>query len=229
MLKGILIMATIIREERAGLSTLVRQPDEGPAKRIIIFLHGWGADGADLMDLSSAMAMEFNDAIFLAPDGPEPCSANPMGRQWFPLDGDQTSIDAGPDMAFPYIKALIEGVCEETGLELDAVSLIGFSQGGMMTLHTSTRLQDPIHAAISFSGALLAPDKLENAITSKPPVLLVHGKDDQIVPFQAMTIAEAVLGQVGIAVKSVARDGLAHGIDGEGFAEAVKFISAPSA
>ena len=220
-------MATIIREDRAGLSTLIRHPEEGPAKQIIIFLHGWGADGADLMDLSTAMAMEFSDAVFLAPDGPEPCSANPMGRQWFPLDGDQASIDAGPDIAFPMIKNLIASICEETSLGLDAVTLIGFSQGGMMTLHTSTRLENPIHAAISFSGALLAPDKLGDAITARPPVLLIHGEDDQVVPFQAMTIAEAVLGQSGISVKSVARKGLGHGIDGEGFAEAVKFIASP--
>ena len=221
-------MATIIREERAGLSTLIRQPEEGPAKRIIIFLHGWGADGADLMDLSPAMAMEFSDAVFLSPDGPEPCSANPMGRQWFPLDGDQASIDAGPDKAFPFIKGLIENICEETGLGLDAVSLIGFSQGGMMTLHTATRLSAPIHAAISFSGALLAPDKLAASITAKPSVLLIHGQDDQVVPFQAMAMAEDVLVQADVTVKSVGREGLGHGIDGEGFAEAVKFISFPS-
>jgi len=195
----------------------------------VILLHGWGADGADLMDLSPAMALEFGDAIFLAPDGPEPCSANPMGRQWFPLDGDQAAIDAGPTLAFPSIKALIDDICAETALGLDAVTLIGFSQGGMMTLHTAARLPSAIHAAISFSGALLAPDKLADAITAKPPVLLIHGQDDQVVPFQAMAIAEAVLSQAGIKVKAVGRAGLGHGIDGEGFAEALKFISAPSA
>lgn len=220
-------MATIIREEHAGLSVLVRQPEDGPAKRIIIFLHGWGADGADLMDLSPAMAMEFSDAIFVAPDGPEPCSANPMGRQWFPLDGDQASIDAGPDQAFPLVKGLVEAICAKSGLGLDAVTLIGFSQGGMMTLHTAARLPSPIHAAISFSGALLAPEKLADAVTAKPPVLLIHGKDDQVVPFQAMAIAEAVLSQAGLPVNAIGRDGLGHGIDGEGFAEAVKFITNP--
>jgi phospholipase/carboxylesterase len=221
-------MATIIREDRAGLSTLIRHPDEGAAKRIIILLHGWGASGTDLMDLSPAMASEFPDAVFLAPDGPDPCSANPMGRQWFPLDGDQASIDAGPDQAFPYVKGLIEAICDETGLGLDAVTLVGFSQGGMMTLHTATRLSSPVHAAISFSGALLAPDKLADAVSAKPPILLVHGQDDQVVPFQAMTIAEAVLTQAGLTVKAVGREGLDHGIDGEGFAEAVKFIADPS-
>ena len=221
-------MATIIREEHAGLSVLVRYPEDGPAKKIIVFLHGWGADGADLMDLSPAMAMEFSDAVFLAPDGPEPCSANPMGKQWFPLDGDQASIDAGPDKAFPYVKGMIDAICEETGLGLNAVTLIGFSQGGMMTLHTATRLSSPVHAAISFSGALLAPEKLADTASAKPPVLLVHGKDDQVVPFQAMAIAEAILAQAGLSVKAIGRDGLGHGIDGEGFAEAVKFITNPT-
>ena len=221
-------MATIIREDRAGLSVLIRQPeDDTPPQRIIFLLHGWGADGADLMDLSPAMAMEFKDALFLAPDGPEPCSANPMGRQWFALDGDQASIDKGPTTVFPLIESLISALCDETKLGLDAVTLIGFSQGGMVALHTAMRLPKPIHGVVSFSGALLAPDKLGDEIISKPPALLVHGKDDQVVPFQAMTIAEAVLKQSGIAVTALARDGLGHGIDGEGFTAAVKFIQSP--
>jgi phospholipase/carboxylesterase len=222
-------MATIIREERAGLSTLIQQPGEGAAKRIIILLHGWGSDGADLMGMAPALASEFADAVILAPDGPEPCSANPVGRQWFPLDANQAAIDAGPDRAFPHVKGLIESICDEKELGLDAVTLFGFSQGGMITLHAATRLPAPVHAAICFSGALLAPDKFDDtSVSAKPPVLLVHGKDDPVVPFQAMAIAEAVLKQAGLAVKAVGREGLGHGIDGEGFAEVVKFIADPS-
>ena len=221
-------MATIIRESKADLSTLIRHPEDGQAPdRLIIFLHGWGADGADLMELAQAIAMEFPAAIFASPDGPEPCSANPMGRQWFPLDGDQKSIDAGPDLALPAVKNLINLLLAETGLGLKDLYLIGFSQGGMMSLHAAMRLEEAIGGVVSFSGALLSPEQLADQITARPPVLLVHGKDDQVVPFQAMTIAEAVLGQQNVPVTALPREGLGHGIDPDGFRKAVEFLSAP--
>lgn len=96
-----------------------------------------------------------------------------------------------------------------------------------MSLHVSTRLDAEIGGVVSFSGALLAPDQLDAKITARPPVLLVHGRDDEVVPFQAMTIAEAVLSQNDVPVKSLARDGLGHGIDPEGFKEAAAFLSNP--
>lgn len=101
---------------------------------------------------------------------------------------------------------------------------MGFSQGGMMALHVSTRLDEAVAGVVSFSGALLAPEKLTAEITATPKTLLVHGRDDEIVPFQAMAIAEAVLAQNGVAVTAVARDGLGHGIDPDGFRQAVEFI-----
>ena len=124
-------MATIIRQTLAGLSTLTRQPDEGDTPEMaVIFIHGWGADGADLMDLSQVMAASFPKAIFYAPDGPEPCSANPMGRQWFPLDGDQKSIDNGPDLAMPGLKNLIAEIVAGTGLALEKIFLLAFPKVG---------------------------------------------------------------------------------------------------
>lgn len=222
-------MATIIRQTLAGLSTLTRQPeDNGDGKMTpdmaVIFIHGWGADGADLMDLSQVMAASFPKAIFYAPDGPEPCSANPMGRQWFSLDGDQQSIDNGPDQAMPALKNLITEVMASTDLSLQQIYLFGFSQGGMMALHTGMRLDGNLGGVMSFSGALLAPDRLADQITSRPPVLLVHGRDDQVVPFQALAIAEAVLGANQVTAESLARDGVGHGIDPEGFNRAIGFI-----
>ena len=218
-------MATIIRQTIAGLSTLTRQPETSDAPdKAIIFIHGWGADGSDLMDLSQVMAAEHPSAIFYAPDGPEPCSANPMGRQWFSLDGDQAAIDNGPDQAMPALKSLIEAVMTATGLGLNQIWLFGFSQGGMMALHTGMRLDGPLGGVMSFSGALLAPDRLAHQLTSRPPVLLVHGRDDQVVPFQAMAIAEAVLTTNDITVTALPRDGVGHGIDPEGFQQAMAFI-----
>jgi len=219
-------MTTIVRETKGGLSTLVRQPqEEGDPRGIIILLHGWGADGADLMDLAPVMALRLPHFIFAAPDGPEPCSANPMGRQWFELNQDQAGLDDGPDQAQGHVTALIDELCQSHGLGLENVALIGFSQGGMMALHTGMRLQTSPAGIVSFSGALLAPDRLEKEKTSSPPVLLVHGRDDQVVPYQALTIAEAVLKQADVKVSSVTREGLGHGIDGEGLEAAINFLT----
>jgi phospholipase/carboxylesterase len=224
-------MPTIIRQTIAGLSTLTRQLDAHQLEdsntkpdKAIVFLHGWGADGADLMDLSQVIAMAHPTALFYAPDGPEPCSANPMGRQWFALDGDQSSIDRGPDQAMPALKETLDHITTSTGLSLDRIWLLGFSQGGMMALHIATRLEASLGGVMSFSGALLAPDQLAASITSRPPVLLVHGEDDQVVPFQALAIAEAVLSQNDVPVTTLPRKGLDHGIDQEGFQRAVEFI-----
>ena len=112
-----------------------------------------------------------------------------------------------------------------TGLPLKQIFLFGFSQGGMMALHTGMRLEGNLGGVMSFSGALLAPDRLADQITSRPPVLLVHGRDDQVVPFQALAIAEAVLGSNEVTVESMARDGVGHGIDPEGFGRAIDFIT----
>jgi phospholipase/carboxylesterase len=223
-------MPTIIRQTIAGLSTLTRQLDDSSAKpdKAIIFLHGWGADGADLMDLSNVIAMAHPTALFYAPDGPEPCSANPMGRQWFALDGDQASIDRGPDQAMPALKEMLDHITSSTGLGLNRIWLLGFSQGGMMALHIGTRLAESLGGVMSFSGALLAPDQLAKSITSRPPVLLVHGQDDQVVPFQALAIAEAVLAQNDVTVTSLPRPGLDHGIDQDGFQRGIAFIEETS-
>lgn len=214
-------MATITRQQIAGLSTLVREPEEGAPDCAIILLHGWGADGSDLMDLAPMFADKLPQALFLAPDGPAPCSANPMGRQWFDLGGAE--LDDGPDEARPALEEMIGGLATLRGLALDRVVLAGFSQGGMMALHLGLRHSPALGGVISFSGALLAPERVDAEITARPPVLLIHGRDDQVVPFQALTIAEAVLKTNDLDVTSVPRDGLGHGIDGEGMKAAVDF------
>lgn len=222
-------MATIIRESKAGLSTLIRQPESAPAPdRLIFLLHGWGSDGTDLMGLAPTLAETFPEAMYLAPDAPEPCSANPMGRQWFALDVDQASIDKGPDSALPMLVDLITVMMEETKLGFEQVYLVGFSQGGMMALHAGMRLPEAIGGVVSFSGALLAPDRLSDELTARPRVLLIHGEDDEVVPFQAMAIAKSVLKDNGIEAEAIARAGLGHGIDLEGIKQATDFINKSS-
>lgn len=215
-------MATIIRDQKAGLSTLVRTPDEGKAEQLIMLLHGWGADAADLMELAPALTSRFPQAVFAAPDGPAPCSANPMGRQWFDLGGG--SIDAGPYEAQPMLAEAMAELLADHHLEYSQAVLIGFSQGGMMALHVSLRLPQPIAAVVSFSGALLAPEKLEAEKTATPPVMLIHGEADEVVPVQALTIADAVLKANAVDVETVPLPGLGHGIDANGLEQACRFM-----
>ena len=215
-------MTTIIREQKAGLSVLVRQPEGDAADALVVLLHGWGANAEDLMNMSPVIAGRLPGAVIAAPDGPAPCSANPMGRQWFDLGGE--AIDDGPDEAMPALMELIEAMTEETKLKLDRVALVGFSQGAMMALHIGPRLAKDCAGIVGFAGALLAPERLQAERKASPKVLLVHGKDDEVVPFQAMVLAEGMLKSNGIDVKTVAREGLGHAIDGEGLEEALAFL-----
>jgi phospholipase/carboxylesterase len=220
---GRINMATITRQQIAGLSTLVLDASESPPETAVVLIHGWGADGANLMDISPMLAQGQPKTIFLAPDGPDPCSGNPMGRQWFDLSGE--AIDEGPEYSRPALEGLVAWLKTEHKIGPKKVVLIGFSQGGMMALHLGMRIKPQLAGVISFSGALLAPEKLEAEAVSKPPVLLVHGKDDQVVPFQALTIAEAMLKTNAVDVSCLAREGLDHGIDGDGLEAAVAFLA----
>jgi phospholipase/carboxylesterase len=220
-------MSTIIRQSIADFSVLIRQPDQDiKPDRLIVLLHGWGADGSDLIDLSPHLAARFPGAIICAPDGPEPCSANPMGKQWFDLGVDATLIDEGPSRAFPGLQKLLDALMEQFGMAAGRVALAGFSQGGMMALYGGVRTAEPFGAIISIAGALLAPAQMAQAMTVKPPVLLIHGKDDQVVPFQAMDMAKAILDANKVSVETHACDGVGHGISGDGLARMIDFIAA---
>lgn len=218
-------MSTIVRQPVAGLSTLVRSCDEAAADTAIVLLHGWGADGADLMDLSPQLAVHFPKAVIVAPDGPQPCSANPMGRQWFDLGGDATKLDEGPALAFPVLSQFLVAISDTHDIKPEKLVLLGFSQGGMMAMHVGLRLAHAPAAVVSIAGALLAPGQLAQSITSKPPVMLIHGEDDQVVPHQAMGLAKTVLEQNSVHVETMSCPDVGHGITAEGFAAAMGFIA----
>jgi len=220
-------MSTIIRQSIADFSVLIHQPDEAVTPdRLIVLLHGWGADGGDLIDMSPHLASRFPGAIICAPDGPEPCSANPMGRQWFDLGVDATLIDEGPSRAFPGLQKLLDALMKQFQIAPGRVALAGFSQGGMMALYGGVRTAEPFGAIISIAGALLAPGQIAQAMTVRPPVLLIHGKEDQVVPFQAMDMAKSILEANKVSVETLACEDVGHGISGEGLARMMDFISA---
>lgn len=203
-------------------------PDLGSAKQAVVFLHGYGADGADLLGLAAPMAPHLPDTAFLAPNAPEPCTGNPMGYQWFPipwLDGSsEAEAAAGLNAAAEDLNAYLDQVLETEGLEAEDLAVIGFSQGTMMSLHVAPRREAPIAAIVGFSGRLIAPERLAQEAVSKMPVLLLHGDQDDVVPYDSMKAAGDALAGAGFQVFGFTMYGTAHGIAPEGLGQSVSFL-----
>jgi phospholipase/carboxylesterase len=206
-------------------------PRHGPAcgrapRALVVLLHGLGADGGDLIGLAPHWARHLPQAAFVAPDAPFPCDMAPYGRQWFSLQEDSpermlASIRAAAGM----LDAFLDAELTRTGLAEGAVALVGFSQGTMMALHVGPRRAGALAGILGYSGALLAPRALAEEARTRPPVLLVHGDADPVVPAAAMSQAAAGLAAAGIAAETVLRPGLAHAIDPEGLALGAAFLA----
>lgn len=190
----------------------------GDPKQLIVLLHGYGADGNDLISLASDWRKALPDAAFFSPHAPEPCAANPFGgRQWFELTMRNTEERwHGVQKAAPDLNAFLDELLEKYGLSDDALALVGFSQGTMMALHVGLRRKKTMAGIVGFSGLLVEPTRLKADITARPPILLIHGEQDDILPVQALHQARAALGAAGLSVEWHVRPGLPHGIDPEG-------------
>lgn len=195
---------------------------------LVVFLHGYGADGADLLGLADPLGTHLPNTQFLAPDAPEPCSGNPYGRQWFPipwLDGSsEAAARAGLLAAADDLNAFLDARLAETGLPPAALALVGFSQGAMMALQVAPRRADPVAGVVAISGRLIAPDVLADEALVKPPVLLIHGDQDPVVPFQDMDLAGTALVGAGFKTYGHVMKGTGHGIAPDGLGAALGFL-----
>lgn len=191
----------------------------GTARQLVVLLHGVGADGADLIALAPEWAEALPEAAFVAPDAPFPCDMTPFGRQWFSLsDRDPARLAVGVRAVAPAVAAFLREELDRQGLPPSALALMGFSQGAMTALEVGLRGPVPPAAILAYSGALLAPETLAAEIRARPPVLLVHGEADEVVPAWASRFAESALRAAGVPVETLFRPGLGHGIDAAGLA-----------
>lgn len=207
-----------------------RGPALGEARAAVVFVHGYGADGADLLGLAEPMAPHLPGVAFHAPDAPEPCKMGGFGRQWFPipwLDGS-SEVDAGAGLARAAadLDAFLDGVLASEGLAAGRLALLGFSQGSMMALHVAPRRAEPLAGVAAFSGRLLQPDRLATEALTRPPVLLIHGDRDEVVPFADMGRAGTALDGAGFVVQGHVMRGTGHGIAPDGLGAAVGFLRA---
>lgn len=200
----------------------------GETKSLVIFVHGFGADGSDLISLSSFLAEHLPNTSFVAPNAPHRCSVNPAGYEWFPIPW----IDGTPEERAKttlYDTAALFGdwldrIMQEEGLTSAETALFGFSQGTMLSLHHGVRRREPLAGIVGFSGRLLEPETLSQAAVSKPPVLLVHGDMDMVVPPSDMPAAQLALLSAGFEVDTHVSHGMGHGIAPDGLGKAVQFL-----
>ena len=207
------------------------EPRGGAAKRLIVFLHGYGADGNDLIEIGRAWQGLLPDAAFVSPHAPEPCGQAPMGRQWFALTmRDPDERWRGVTKAAPVLERFLDAELARRQLPPSTLALVGFSQGTMMALHVGLRRAVAPAAIVGYSGLFVLPNDAEPAavageIASKPPVLLVHGDRDDLIPPQALFHATQALAALEVPVEWHISPGVGHGIDQEGLRHGGEFLA----
>jgi phospholipase/carboxylesterase len=206
-------------------------PRSGAARQLVVFLHGYGADGNDLIEIGRAWQQLLPHAAFVSPHAPEPCGQAPVGKQWFALTfRDPDERWTGVNKAAPILERFLDTELARHKLAPAALALVGFSQGTMMALHVGLRRAVAPAAIVGYSGVLVLPPGANLAafaaeIKSRPPVLLIHGDRDDLIPPQALFQATQGLAELGVSVEWHLSAGLGHGIDPEGLRHGGEFLA----
>jgi phospholipase/carboxylesterase len=207
------------------------EPRAGSARQLVVFLHGYGADGNDLIEIGRAWQQLLPEAAFVSPHAPRPCGQAPMGREWFPLTfRDPNERWNGVNAAAPVLTPFLDAELARRGLPASALALVGFSQGTMMALHVGLRRAVAPAAIVGYSGLLVQPvsgglEAMQNEIVARPPVLLVHGDQDDLIPPQALFLAAQGLAALGVPTEWHLSSGIGHGIDAEGLRHGGEFLA----
>lgn len=194
---------------------------KGPATHLVVLCHGYGADGNDLIGLAPHWQRLIPTATFVAPNAPEPCAAGP-GYQWFPIARlDPRETQKGVEAAAAVLDAFLDAELGRANLGEDRLALVGFSQGTMMSLHVGLKRKPA--AIVGYSGLLAAPPARD--LASAPPVLLIHGDSDPMIPPEFLFTSAATLARVGVPVQWHVSPNTPHAIDGSGLALGGQFLS----
>ena len=198
----------------------------GSPKHIVLLLHGYGSSGADLITLAPRWQRDLPDALFLAPNAPQRLSNLSFGYQWWPLSAfTPQALASGAASAAPAIEAFIERKLHQYGLTETNLAIIGFSQGTMMALHVGLRRPRQVAAIVGYSGMLTGRNELSHLPITRPPVLLVHGSADPVVPVAALHAAKTELEHLGINVTAHISQGIGHSVDPVGLRMGGEFIA----
>lgn len=207
------------------------EPRSGTARQLVVFLHGYGADGNDLIEIGRAWQPLLPDAAFVSPHAPEPCGMSPMGKQWFPLTfRNEEERWTGVNQAAPGLDRFLDAELARRNLPDSALALVGFSQGTMMALHVGLRRPNAMAGIVGYSGLLALPTEgpmegILAQVRSRPPVLLIHGDSDELIPVQALFHATQGLAAMEVPAEFHVSPGIGHGIDNEGLRHGGEFLA----
>ena len=210
--------------------TRLEGPSYGPHNggkpgHLVVLLHGYGADGNDLIGLAPLLGQLMPDVVFHAPNAPQPCEGNPFGYQWFGISRLDPAIAlAGVQAAAPVLNAFLDETMAAYGLDEAKTVLVGFSQGTMMALHVGLRRKKQLAGIVGFSGMLAGAELLQSQLQNKPPVLLVHGDSDDMLPHVLTQRAAETLKAAGLQVGVHIAQGVGHSIDETGLQLAARFL-----
>ena len=218
------------------MAALLDGPRAGSAdpRQLVVLLHGYGADGRDLVSLGRQWAQLLPDAAIVAPNAPEPCPGTPGGRQWFPLTfRDPDERWTGVNKARPALDAFLDAELARWRLDAGKLALVGFSQGTMMALHVGLRRPRLPAAIVGFSGLLVEPERApagalaadRDAGSPPPPVLLTHGSGDEVIPVDALFMSAERLAEAGVSCQWHLAFGVGHGIDEGALGHAGLFLA----
>ncbi len=189
----------------------------GKPDSLVIMLHGYGSNGADLISLAPYWARALPGTAFVSPNAIEPVPQAPGGYQWFPISNlDPHLMEQGARAAAQSVDRFIDRECQKYGLAPDQVALVGFSQGTMMALHVALRRERPLAAVLGFSGVLVGGRRLKDEMRAKPPILLVHGDRDPTIPIPAMFDSAEQLAAAGHGAQWHISYGVPHSIGPDG-------------
>ena len=203
----------------------------GAPSQLVVLLHGYCASGEQLMEIGRQWQPFLPDAVFVAPDAPEPCATSGSERQWFALTTREPAERwRGVTEAAPILDEFLDHALRAYGLADSQLALVGFSQGAEMALHVGLRRPRPPVAIIAFSGLLVGPEHLGEAAAARgasppPPVLFVHGDKDEVIPVEAARASANQLAAAGIPCEWQVSAGLGHAFDAAGLKRGRLFLA----